>query len=115
MNPELISLIKDFGIPYGMALFLIVLIYRGIKNHVWPFAKTLVQDAVNHWKESVNEVNEARRKSFDELSTLAHQSAETNGEILKSLTILTGEVQEMRRESQAERRASPSRRGRQGE
>ena len=98
---ELIELIKQVGIPWAIILAAGVVVYRLTKNTVWPFFSKIITTMVEHWKEQITEMNNARKLSFEQLTQYIKTESEKNNKVLQGLTMLTEEIKEMREEAKS--------------
>ena len=103
MSNEFYELIKTVGVPWGIILFALIVLARVSKKHVWPFAKSRIDELIAHWKEQQKELTDARKKSFEEMSSFIKQASEKDSLVIEGLQQLTKEIREMRMEAKAER------------
>ena len=125
MSPEILELIKSVGIPWTIVIVIGWIIYRIVKNHVWPFITKIVTEMVEYWKNQVKEMNEARNESFSQLANFIKTEADKtekmvagfeeltnfiqgegrkNEKILSSLTMLNNEILDMRADTRNQKR-----------
>jgi response regulator of citrate/malate metabolism len=103
MSNELIEFIKNFGLPWGLIIFALIVLARVTRKHVWPFAKSRIDEMVAHWKEQQKELTDARKKSFEEMSGFIKQASAKDSLVLEGLQQLTSEIKAMRQETRKER------------